>query len=241
MRQSGDPDDYGLPHVDIVVPDDARELDRDIIAYRREERRRRRRNRWRRIFAPFTRYGVAAPIIAGALLIALISGTLMTVLGPTPAPRATSGPVARRPSAPAGQIGGVLPDAQITVPGHRKHLIDLRPAVLVVVPPHCACEATIDDVSRQTADYRISLYLVADRRGSTQSEAESAKEMRRLAGAARHAVAIVAGDGDAVLARTYKTTGLSAIFVHADGVVNDVLRGLRAGQQLRPQLEQLQS
>ncbi|WP_262402492.1 hypothetical protein [Actinomadura sp. CNU-125] len=40
MRSDGDPDpdDYGLPRVDIVVPDDARELDRDVVAYRREER-----------------------------------------------------------------------------------------------------------------------------------------------------------------------------------------------------------
>ena len=38
MNTGGDQgrDDYGLPPVDIEVPDDARELARDVQAYRRE-------------------------------------------------------------------------------------------------------------------------------------------------------------------------------------------------------------
>jgi hypothetical protein len=241
VRQSGDPDDYGLPHVDIVVPDDARELDSEILAYRREERRQRRRRRWRRLTSPLTRYGLAVPIIACALLIALVSGTVITVFGPEPAPRAPSGPVAQRPTASPGQIGGVLPDAEVAVPGHRKRLIDLRPAVLVIVPPGCECATTIDELSRQTNTYRIGLYLVADRRSATGSIEQSAKEMRKLAGAARHAVAIVARDDDAVLARTYQASGLTAVFVHADGVVDDVVRGLSPGQNLEKRLQSLQN
>ena len=31
-------DDGGLPPVNIVIPDDARDLDRDVLAYRRELR-----------------------------------------------------------------------------------------------------------------------------------------------------------------------------------------------------------
>jgi hypothetical protein len=241
VRHNGDPDDYGLPRVDIVVPDDARELDRDILAYRREERRRRRRTRWQRLLSPLVRYGVAAPIIAGALLIALVSGTLITVLGPDPTPRATGGPVADRPSARPGQIGGVLPEAQVSVPGHRKRLIDLRPAVLMIVPPGCRCEATVDEVSKQTEEYRIGLYLIADRRNPGVPLQQSVKETRKLAGAARHAVAIVAQDDGAVLATTYHAIGLTAVFVHTDGVVDDVLRDLRPGQRLEKRLERLQS
>jgi hypothetical protein len=241
VRHNGDPDDYGLPHVDIVVPDDARELDPDILAYRREERRRRRRRRSRRLISPFTRYGLAAPIIACALLIALISGTVITVFGPTAEPRATGDPVAQRPTAPAGQIGGVLPDSEVIVPGHRKKLIDLRPAVLMIVPPGCRCETTIDDLSRQTNAYRIGLYLVADRRDTSEGLDQSAREMRKLAGAARHAVAIVARDDDAVLARTYQAVGLTAVFVHADGVVDDVVPRLQPGQHLEQRLQRLQN
>lgn len=241
MRQSGDPDDYGLPRVDIVVPDDARELDRDILAYRREERRRRRRARWRRVTLPITRFGIAAPLIAGALLIALISGTLITVLGPEPTPKATGRPVADRPSARPGQIGGVLPDAQIVVPGHRRRLIDLRPAVILVIPPNCRCGATVNEVSRQAHEYAIGLYLVADQRGGTVPAEERDKEMRDLAGAARYGVAIVAEDAAAVLATTYQASGLTAVLVHADGVVDDVLRGLPPQPRLEQRLQHLQS
>ena len=38
-------DDGNLPPVNIVIPDDARELDRDVLAYRRELRAKRRRQR----------------------------------------------------------------------------------------------------------------------------------------------------------------------------------------------------
>src|SRR5918999_2456523 len=125
-------DDYGLPHIDIVVPDDARELDRDIIAYRREQRHQRRQARWRRLYGPFTRFGLAAPIIAVALLIAVASGTLLTVFGPQSAPRVTNGPATQHPSARAAQIGGPLPDAQVVIDGERTALIDRRPAVIML-------------------------------------------------------------------------------------------------------------
>ncbi|MCW2900367.1 MAG: hypothetical protein JWO67_2632 [Streptosporangiaceae bacterium] len=241
MRHSGDPDDYGLPRIDIVVPDDARELDRDILAYRREERRHRRRRRWRRLASPLTRYGLAAPIIAGALLIALLSGTLITVFGPKPTPRRPGQPVADRPMARPGQIGGVLPGWQVTVPGHRKRLIDLRPAVILIVPPGCRCEATVDELSRQTEQYRIALYLVADRRDNRQSAEDSAKEMRKLAGAARHAVAIVAQEDTPQLAKTYQAAGLTAVLVHTDGVVDEVVPSLRPDVHLDKQLNRLQT
>ena len=49
MDVGGDPgrDDYGLPPIDVVIPDDARELDRDVQAYQRELRAQRRRQRAR--------------------------------------------------------------------------------------------------------------------------------------------------------------------------------------------------
>ena len=46
-------DDGNLPPVNVVIPDDARELDRDVLAYRREMRANRRRQRFLRIFQPF--------------------------------------------------------------------------------------------------------------------------------------------------------------------------------------------
>lgn len=84
-----------------------------MVAYRRKERRRPARERTRRLARPFTRFGVAIPIIAGALLVALLSGVLMTAFGPRPASRPTGAQLAPRPSASPGEVGGLLPDRQV--------------------------------------------------------------------------------------------------------------------------------
>jgi hypothetical protein len=74
-----DRDDFGLPPVDIEIPDDARELDRDVQAYRRELRALRRQMRIGRLHAPLTRDGLVLPLLAGCLAMVLISGVLLTV------------------------------------------------------------------------------------------------------------------------------------------------------------------
>jgi hypothetical protein len=81
VNLGGEPerDDFGLPPVDIEIPDDARELDRDVQAYRREQRALRRRQRRMRLGAPLTRDGVVLPLLASCLVLALIAGTLLTV------------------------------------------------------------------------------------------------------------------------------------------------------------------
>jgi hypothetical protein len=81
VNLGGDPerDDFGLPPVDIEIPDDARELDRDVQAYHRELRAQRRRMRARRLHGPLTRDGMVLPLLAGCLVLALISGTLLTL------------------------------------------------------------------------------------------------------------------------------------------------------------------
>jgi hypothetical protein len=81
VNLGGDPerDDFGLPPVDIEIPDDARDLDRDVQAYHRELRAQRRRLRARRLHGPLTRDGMVLPLLAGCLVLALISGTLLTL------------------------------------------------------------------------------------------------------------------------------------------------------------------
>jgi hypothetical protein len=252
-------DDYGLPRIDIVVPDDARELDRDVVAYRREQRLRRRRARWRRLLRPFNRYGLAAPVIAAAVLIAVISGTLLTVLGPNSVPRPSAGPAAPRPSARAGQIGGPLPDARITVDGRPAALSDQRPAVIVLVPPDCGCDVVVSSLARQASARRIGVYLVAgpapvepDLRAGPGDETATprppatptpgarptaaADEVRALA---KKSAARVIADGPGTLVSTYRPNGLTALFVHTDGVVRAAV-GPQAGQQFDPHLEPLQ-
>jgi hypothetical protein len=72
-------DDFGLPPVDIQVPDDARELERDMQAYHRELRAERRHRRARRLGGPLARNGMVLPLLAGCLVLALVSGTLLTL------------------------------------------------------------------------------------------------------------------------------------------------------------------
>ncbi|MEV4253403.1 hypothetical protein AB0J52_09545 [Spirillospora sp. NPDC049652] len=243
MRPDGDPehDDYGLPHVDVVVPDDARDLDRDVIAYRRERRQQRRRARFDRIARPIARFGVAIPIITGALLIALVSGVLMTSLGTRPEPRPTRAALAPHPSAPVGRKGGFLPDGSVTEPPSTKTkpLSDLRPGVVAIVPPKCSCAAVIADLAKRTRVLNAGLWLAADRRGSTASPEQTIKSLRTLAGNAHDGDPVVLDDAKGILAGHYANgpdgrpaTGLTAVFVGNDGVVSEILASPKPGPEL---------
>ncbi|QKG22618.1 hypothetical protein [Actinomadura verrucosospora] len=250
MRPDGDPDpdDYGLPHVDVVVPDDARELDRDVLAYRREERRRRRRRRARRVLRPVTRFGVAIPIIAGALLVALISGALMTAFGPRPAPRPKGAALAPSPTAPPGEIGGLLPAGSVDVVNHAKKgedLREMRPAVFGIMPPGSQCPGVVAALAGSANEYGIRFLLVADSRPAGGREPVSLKDVRACAGTAHDGTAEVLEDSKALLAGAYAQTpgtagtGLTAVFVQPDGVVKNVEPNATPGPALAQKVKSL--
>jgi cytoskeletal protein RodZ len=73
------------PPLDIQIPDDARELDRDVLAYHRELRARRRRSRMRRLVAPFARQGTVMPLLASILAVCLVAGAMLSVATFSPA------------------------------------------------------------------------------------------------------------------------------------------------------------
>ena len=73
------------PPLDIQVPDDARELDRDVLAYHRELRARRRRRRLRRLTSPFTGQGTILPLLASILAVCLVAGAMLSVATFSPA------------------------------------------------------------------------------------------------------------------------------------------------------------
>jgi hypothetical protein len=145
-------DDNGLPPVDVEIPDDARELDRDVHAYRREVRalrRQARRARWHRSLG---KDGFILPLLACGLIVALIAGTLLTVFtasdqGLTGMPG--SGTNSGLPAGPGGQVPQIvsadpLPPAHITAVGGRQVRLDtLSQAMLVLVPPGCDCGSTL--------------------------------------------------------------------------------------------------
>lgn len=238
MGFHGDSDDYGLPKVDIVVPDDARELDRDVIAYRRELRQQRRRERWHRLTGPFTRYGIAAPFIASAVLIALISGVLMTVVSPRPAPRTVQVPPTGVPTHRPGQKGAPLPAGNVIVDGKLTPIRDLVDVagVVVIVPRDCRCDGAITHLTQQSAAQRLQVWLVADGRSGADAD-----DVRRLAAAVPHGGAVAAEDPHRVLSTTYRAQGLTAVLVRPDRIVRDVLRGVQANRDLTPDLRPLQT
>ena len=238
MGLHGDHDDYGLPKVDVVVPDDARELDRDVIAYRRELRQRRRRERWQRAGRPFTRYGIAAPFIASAVLIALISGVLMTVISPRPNPRTIqvppTGPQRLRP----GDVGGGLPAGNVIYrhkPVPVTELINVA-GVVLVVPRECGCDAVVQGIIRQAGNQRLQVWLIADDRAD-----KSDGDVARLAQSAAPGAVLVADDPDRVLSSTYRASGLTAVLVRTDRIVRKILRGLQTGRDITVDLRPLQT
>jgi hypothetical protein len=237
VNASGEPDrdDFGLPPVEIEIPDDARELDRDVQAYRRELRARRRQVRLGRLHAPLTRDGLVLPLLAGCLAMVLISGVLLTVFtagqsgtparSPAPSPRSTHAPASPAASTGAAQAAGRLPDAKVTIGGQPVELSSLMiPSVLALVPSGCQCSAALRQLGRQAADARVSLYLVG--------VGGDARQVRKLAARAGQPRDGVADDTSRALASAYRPRGLTAVLVTADGAVTAAVRDLGRGSQL---------
>jgi hypothetical protein len=111
VNPGGEPerDDTGLPPVDIEIPDDARELDRDVQSYYRELRAQRRQQRGFRVRGSLTKDGIVLPLLACCLILALITGTLLTVFSATSDPGLSGlpgGNATARPPAASGNPSG---------------------------------------------------------------------------------------------------------------------------------------
>jgi hypothetical protein len=249
VNVGGDPgrDDYGLPPIDVVIPDDARELDRDVQAYQRELRARRRRQRARRLRGPLTRDGMVLPLLAGCLILALITSTLLIMFAAdqTGMPdlgghTATGAPANQRqrtaPSRPAaGQLGGPLPEAAIVLGGRPvpvRSITAARPSVLALIPVDCTCAPALRKLRLQAAQAGVTLYLVGT--GGDQ------KHVTQLASQAGQSPARVAEDTRGVLAIMYQQVSLTAILVSPSGSVAYIQRGIRSqGLNLESKLRQL--
>ena len=219
MNIGGDPgrDDYGLPPVDIEIPDDARELERDVLAYHRELRalRWRRRTRW--LAGPLGRDGMVLPLLAGCLALTLLAGTLLTVF---------SGEQMTPPS--LGRSGHQLPNEMVLVAGAQEQLSSLRPAVLALVPPGCGC-AHLGQLAAEANKAGVEIYIVGTRGVQTAGLA------RQTGLAATHAVE----DTEGVLSDTYHPATLTAVLVDVDGSVPVVARDQGKGFSLTAQMHSL--
>jgi hypothetical protein len=80
VNPGGDAGWDGTP-LDIHIPDDARELERDVIAYHREQRALRRRRLLRRVMP--AQAGIM-PLIASVLAVCLVAGMMLSVFTISP-------------------------------------------------------------------------------------------------------------------------------------------------------------
>jgi hypothetical protein len=246
VNLGGEPerDDSGLPPVDIVVPDDARELDRDVQAYHRELRAVRRQARRMRLHGPLTRDGVILPLLASCLVLALIAGTLLTVFSvpgtDLPGPGALAPTAARGDSPTAVPVAARLPaGASLELYGTKVPLTELTRTVLALVPAACDCSGTLARLVRQARTAGVSIYLVGG------EGLASVSQVTQQAASVTPPV-ITADDPAGALARAFighggpPARGPTAVLVPADGPVA-VTPPLSAGFKLSGQLNALSS
>ena len=239
MNPGGEPerDDTGLPPVDIEIPDDARELDRDMQAYYRELRAERRRQRRRRLHGGLTRDGVILPLLACCLILALITGTLLTVftatsdqnLGTLPpgganpnrsAPPPTTSSSASSPaSVPAGTPGSALagvtvrlPDASLVVDDQAVYLRALTNTLLVLIPLHCRCGMAVSRLTQLSAGVRSSGGTLLVGTPATITEARQLQSLLNP----RVSTNVLAGlDAQRVLQKAVPAAGLTTVVISA--------------------------
>lgn len=262
MNQGGEQghDDYGLPPVDIEIPDDARELYRDVQAYHRELRALRRHERSMRWRAPFHRSGVAIPLLAGCLIAALVAVMISAMFTQNPYLTGVSGRPSSTPSAPSGGAGrsaragpsanpkaspssalpGQVPLARDHLPGRTINVggkpVPLRTvlsAALAIIPANCHCKSAVRQLLEQAESAGVLVYLVGPR-GSKVADLD-----RLVTPAARRAKSTrVAMDYQNVLSSVYPAGGLTVLLVDSHGRVT-VATGLGPKLMLTKQLQML--
>jgi hypothetical protein len=163
-------DDTGLPPVDIEIPDDARELDRDVQAYHREQRAQRRNQRSRRLHGLLSRDSMVVPLLICCLVFALISGTLLTLFTATSIDQGMPGQGAGGSlNAPVMTPAPRLASDAVIVSGSRRELRSLGPAVLLMVPAKCSCTVQASKIASLAHGAGVVDYLLYTGRGSAQA------------------------------------------------------------------------
>ena len=153
-------DDSGLPPVDIEIPDDARELDRDVIAYRRERRAQRRRARLQRVLRPVRGHGAILPLIASCVALSMLAGAMLSVFTISPASAPVRGPGSASSGVAPSASAVSLPSGTVLVNGKPTQLDQLTGAVLALVPAGCKCDTALKQLTTQASRARVSVYFV---------------------------------------------------------------------------------
>ena len=229
-------DDGNLPPVNIVIPDDARELDRDVLAYRRELRASRRRQRLLLLLRPFrTRAfgGPAAiiPLIAACLAVSLVGGAVLSVATMTPTPLPTqSGPrLSPQPAISPADLGP-LPTGNVQVDGRAQPVQALATATIAIVPANCDCGTALGRLAKQAVAAQVGLYFAGD--------GAEIPQLPVLTSRYGDGAAVAMADVNGVLSHKYHPLGLTVVLVFKDATA-EAVRNLSGGFQLTPVLQEL--
>jgi hypothetical protein len=233
----------------FIVPDDARELARDVEAWRREERWRRRRERVEQLSIPIPRRwrapadrpgdrpsrgrrpGATVPIIAlrvVAVALFAATATLVSTRGNPPTRPAVPLQLAT-PTAAPGTAGGLLPAATLTTDTGTTAARDLRPGVIGIVTQGCDCRDAVDSLARRAATNALPLYLIG-----AANQRDNLDTLMAVSPPNVHALIDDSGAFDA-----YAPTGLTVVPVHADGVTAAAIRDFTPQTSLGPVLASL--
>ena len=230
-------DDGNPPPVNIVIPDDARELERDVLAYHREQRARRRRQRLVRLLGPLRSKesgGQAAilPLAATCVALSMLAAAMLSVVAISPAsaptltepPTVSAGPVVR----PVALTS--LPTGTVQLDGHGEQVRSLTSSALALVPAVCDCGPALSRLAGQAAQAHVALYFV----GAGAAIPQLAGLIAQYGGGTAKAVY----DTGDVLAAAYHPDGLTVLLVYSNATA-DVRRNLPPDFQFTPVLRQL--
>jgi hypothetical protein len=223
--------------VNIVIPDDARELDRDVLAYHREQRAGRRRRRLLRLLGPLRRRewgGQAAilPLIATCVALSMLAAAMLSVVAISPAsaptltepPTVSAGPVVQ----PAALTS--LPTGTVQLDGHAEPVRSLASSALALVPAGCDCGPALARLAGQAIAAHVGLYFV----GAGAAIPQLAGLTARYGGGTAEAVY----DTGDVLTAAFHPDGLTVLLVYSDATA-DVRNNLGPDFQFTPVLLQL--
>jgi len=240
---AGEPgrDDGSLPPVNIEIPDDARELARDVLAYHREQRARHRRERLSRFLGPFARaglirHGAVLPLIATCLAIALLAGAMLSVVTISPASAPTLGKypgASATPTSSGANIVSSLPEDAVLLGGQYVQVRTLTSSVLVLIPPNCGCGDLAERVAAQGAEAHVAVYFVFF--AGTSNGLAGMNSMTAQYG---DGVARTVYDDSGLLYTDFQPGRLTALLVRKDATV-DVRRTFPPGFDLGPALRAL--
>jgi len=226
-------DDGSLPPVNIVIPDDARDLDRDVLAYRRELRAQRRRQRLMRLFRPFARqelggHAAILPLVATCVALSMLAGAMLSVVTISPA----SAPTLSRPPVASAKPADLtsLPSGTVQLDGRAVPVRSLVSSALALVSADCGCGPALRRLARQAAAAHVGLYFV----GSGAAIPQLATLTAQYGGGAAAAVY----DTGNVLGARYHPAGVTVLLVYSDATAR-IRRNLPPTFQLGPALQEL--